>query len=71
MGRYLMHGGRAATLAQGKAIAQGDLYGQLVRQSAMLGYLDVIKIMAVIMICLIPLVFLMKRPAKGAGMRGH
>ncbi len=71
MGRYLMHGGRAATLAQGKAIAQGDLYGQLVRQSTMLGYLDVIKIMAVIMICLIPLVFLMKRPAKGAGMRGH
>ncbi len=71
MGRYLMHGGRAATLAQGKAIAQGDLYGQLVRQSAMLGYLDVIKILAVIMVCLIPLVFLMKRPAKGAGMRGH
>ncbi len=71
MGRYLMHGGRAATLSQGKAIAQGDLYGQLVRQSAMLGYLDVIKILAVIMICLIPLVFLMKRPAKGAGMRGH
>ena len=70
MGRYLMHGGRAATLAQGKAIAQGDLYGQLVRQSAMLGYLDVIKILAVIMICLIPLVFLMKRPAR-AQMRGR
>ena len=71
MGHYLMHGGRAATLAQGKALAQGNLYGQLVRQSAMLGYLDVIKILAVIMICLIPLVFLMKRPARGAGMRGH
>ena len=71
MGRYLMHGGRAATLEQGKAIAQGTIYGQLVRQSAMLGYLDVIKILAVIMICLIPLVFLMKRPPKGAGMRGH
>jgi len=71
MGHYLMHGGRAATLAQGKAIAEGNIYGQLVRQSAMLGYLDVIKILAVIMVCLIPLVFLMKRPAKGGGMRGH
>jgi DHA2 family multidrug resistance protein len=71
MGPYLMHGGRAATLAQGKAIAQGNLYGQLVRQSTMLGYLDVIKILALIMICLIPLVFLMKRPPRGGGHVGH
>jgi len=71
MGPYLMHGGRAATLAQGKAIAQGNLYGQLVRQSTMLGYLDVIKILAVIMVCLIPLVFLMKRPPKSGGHVGH
>jgi DHA2 family multidrug resistance protein len=71
MGRYLMHGGRAATLSQGKALAQGNLYGQLVRQSAMLGYLDVIKILALIMLSLIPLVFLMKRPPKAGGSRGH
>jgi DHA2 family multidrug resistance protein len=67
MGRYLMHGGRASTLAQGKAIAQGNVYGQLVRQSTMLAYLDVIKVLAVLMLLLIPLVFLMKRPPKGKG----
>ncbi len=67
MGRYLMHGGLASTLAQGKALAQGDLYGQLVRQSTMLAYLDVIKVLAVLMVLLIPLVFVMKRPPKGKG----
>ena len=68
LGRYLVeHGGRASSLAQGKALAQGNLYSQLLRQSAMLAYLDVIKVLAVAMLVLIPLVFFMKRPAKGKG----
>ena len=68
MGRYLMeHGGRAVTLAQGKAMAQGSIYNQFLRQVTMLAYLDVIKVLAVAALLLIPLVFLMKRPAKGKG----
>jgi len=33
----------------------------------MLAYLDVIKVLAVAMLCLIPLVFFMKRPPKAKG----
>ena len=33
----------------------------------MLAYLDVIKVLAVAMVLLIPLVFFMKRPPKGKG----
>ncbi|HEY1896786.1 MAG TPA: DHA2 family efflux MFS transporter permease subunit [Terracidiphilus sp.] len=68
LGRYLVeHGGRAVSLAQGKAMAQGSLYGQFLRQCTMLAYLDVIKVLAVTMLALIPLVFLMQRPRKGKG----
>ncbi len=67
MGSYLMHGGRAATLTQGKQLAQGNLYSQLLRQATMLAYLDVIKVLAVAMVLLIPLIFLMKRPPKAKG----
>ena len=68
LGHYLMeHGGRAVSLAQGKALAEGSLYGQFLRQCTMLAYLDVIKVLAVAMALLIPLVFFMKRPPKGKG----
>jgi DHA2 family multidrug resistance protein len=73
LGRYLVeHGGRAVSLAQGKALAQGNIYGQFLRQCSMLAYLDVIKVLAVAMLALIPLVFLMQRPRKGkSGPVGH
>lgn len=68
LGRYLVqHGGKVNSLAQGRAMAQGNLYGQLWRQATMLAYLDVIKVLAVAMLLLIPLVFLMKRPPKAKG----
>ncbi len=68
MGRYLLeHGGKVSSLAQGKSMAQGNLYSQLLRQATMLAYLDVIKVLALTMLCLIPLVFLMKRPPKAKG----
>jgi DHA2 family multidrug resistance protein len=72
LGRYLMeHGGKVSSLAQGKAMAQGSLYQQLLQQSTMLAYLDVIKMLAIAMVLAIPLVFLMQRPKKGGGPIGH
>ena len=72
LGRYLVeHGGRVSSLAQGKAMAQGRLYQQLLQQSTMLAYLDVIKMLAIAMVLAIPLVFLMTRPKKGGGPVGH
>jgi hypothetical protein len=65
------HGGKVSSLAQGKAMAQGTLYQQLVQQSTMLAYLDVIKLLAIAMALAIPLVFLMQRPKKGGGPVGH
>jgi DHA2 family multidrug resistance protein len=66
LGRYLAeHAGHAVSLAQGKAMAQGSIYNQFLRQCSMLAYLDVIKVLAIAMMCLIPLVFLMRRPPKG------
>jgi DHA2 family multidrug resistance protein len=68
LSRYLVqHGGKANSLTQGRALAQGNLYGQLLRQASMLAYLDVIKVLAVAMLLLIPLVFLMRRPPKSKG----
>ena len=72
LSRYLQHhDGVVASLAQGRAMAQGSLYGQLLQQSTMLAYLDVIKCLAIGMVVAIPLVFLMQRPKKGAMPMGH
>jgi hypothetical protein len=35
-------------------------------QSSLLAYVDIISIMAVAVLCLVPLAFLMKRPPKNA-----
>lgn len=71
LGRYLAHhSGAVSSLAQGRALAQGSLYQQLLRQSTMLAYLDVIKMLAIAMVLAIPLVFLMQKPKKGV-MPGH
>jgi len=68
MGRYLVeHGGKVSSLGQGRALAQGNLYSQLLRHATMLAYLDVIKVLALLMLFLIPLVFLMRRPPKAKG----
>jgi DHA2 family multidrug resistance protein len=74
LGRYLVeHGGHAFSLAQGRTMAQGNIYSQLLRQCTMLAYLDVIKILAIAALLLIPFVFLMKRPpkSKGGAPMGH
>jgi DHA2 family multidrug resistance protein len=72
LGRFLLqHQGKVSSLAQGRALAQGNLYQTLLQQSTMLAYLDVIKLLAIAMVAAIPLVFLMKRPKKGAAPVGH
>jgi DHA2 family multidrug resistance protein len=72
LGQYLaQHGPNTSSVAQGKALAQGNLYQQLLGQSTMLGYLDVIKMLAIAMMLAIPLAFMMQRPKKGAGPVGH
>src|SRR5580658_1399064 len=72
LGRFLVqHGPKISSLTQGKAMAQGTLYQQLVQQSTMLAYLDVIKLLAIAMALAIPLVFLMQRPKRGGAPMGH
>jgi DHA2 family multidrug resistance protein len=68
MAHYLMHAPRGpASMAQAKIMAQANIYSQLQRHTSMLSYLDVIAVLAVGSLCMVPLVFLMKKrkPAKG------
>ncbi len=51
--------------------AVGQVYGAIARHSAMSAYLDNFWIMAVCTLVVIPLVFLMKRPPKGAPAAAH
>jgi len=74
LARYLVHApGGPHSLAQARALARGSIYGQLQRQSAMLSYLDVIAVLAVGSLCMVPLVFLMKKrePGKGGAVMAH
>ncbi|MFY9940195.1 MAG: DHA2 family efflux MFS transporter permease subunit [Silvibacterium sp.] len=65
-------GGRTASMAQARQMAQGNIYGQLVTQSTVLAYLDVIAVLSVGSACMIPLVFFMKkRKAVKAEMAMH
>ena len=60
-------------IGERKAMAQGSIYNQFLRQCTMLAYLDVIKVLAIAMLLLIPLVFFMRRPPKhkGGAPMGH
>jgi MFS transporter, DHA2 family, multidrug resistance protein len=51
--------------------AQASLQGTLIRQATMLAYLDNFWLLGVAMLCLVPLVFLMKKPAPGGEMAVH
>ena len=46
--------------------AQALLYGEMLRQSAMLAFVDVFRILAWICVALIPLMLLMKPVKRGA-----
>jgi len=53
--------------------AQGLLYGMIQRQAAMQAFLDCFWLMGAIFLCIIPLMFLMKkaRPQKGPAVAAH
>ncbi|HEY1500523.1 MAG TPA: DHA2 family efflux MFS transporter permease subunit [Acidobacteriaceae bacterium] len=66
---HVQQGGLTASPAQARALAQGSLYQQLIRQSTQLAYLDVVSILSVCAACMIPLIFFMKKH-KGGGPAG-
>jgi DHA2 family multidrug resistance protein len=68
---HLQQSGITASPAQARALAQGSLYQQLVRQSTQLAYLDVIAILSIGTVCMIPLVFLMKKRKAGGPAAAH
>jgi MFS transporter, DHA2 family, multidrug resistance protein len=43
------------------------LSGMLQRQAVMLSFIDVFQLLGMVFLLMIPLIFLMKKPAKGAG----
>ena len=72
LARFFTHiGGRAPSMSQARQMAQGNIYGQLITQSTVLAYLDVIAVLALGSACMIPLVFFMKKRKAGAGVAVH
>jgi DHA2 family multidrug resistance protein len=67
----LQSGGITASPGQARALAQGNLYQQLVRQSTQLAYLDVIALLSIGAACMIPLIFLMKKRKAGGPAGAH
>jgi len=47
--------------------AYGRMNGLLMQQASALAYTDVVSWMVVVVACLVPLTFIMKRPPKDAG----
>ncbi|TMA25332.1 MAG: DHA2 family efflux MFS transporter permease subunit [Deltaproteobacteria bacterium] len=62
----LQHAGIGA--ARATKMATGAIYGQLIKQSQTLAYLDVLFLLAVFSAVMVPLVLLTKKPRPGAGM---
>ena len=58
--------GAGMAAAQASQAAQGELYRIVGRQATMLGYLDVFRALMVYTLCAMPVVFLLKAPAKNA-----
>jgi hypothetical protein len=71
LANHLQQRGLTASPAQARALAQGSLYQQLVRQSTQLAYLDVIAILSIGTVCMIPIVFLMKKRKPGGPAAAH
>jgi len=65
---YFQHiGGRAASAAQATQMAQSNVYQQLISQSTLLAYLDVIAALSAGAACMVPLAFLLKKRSHGPG----
>jgi len=68
---HLTQSGRTASSAQASAMAQGSIYQQLIRQCTQLAYLDVIAVLSIGTVCMIPLIFLMKKRKPGGPAAAH
>jgi len=64
-----MQGGLDAAAASQKAYAM--VQANVIRQATMLGYVDCFWLLGTIIICLVPVVFLMKRARPGGPMAAH
>jgi len=73
----VLHGASQAFQAHGSSSshavqqAYGLFSGIVERQAAMLSYLDNFRILAVLVLCMVPLVFVMKRPPRGGPISVH
>ena len=64
---------RGMDLATARKRACAALFGMVQRQAAMMSYIDVFFLLAVMFLLMLPLILIMKRPehAHGAGAMGH
>ncbi|MEP7074963.1 MAG: DHA2 family efflux MFS transporter permease subunit [Acidobacteriota bacterium] len=53
------------------AQAKGVLWAQVIKQSTMLAFLDAYRVLMILIICAIPLIFLLKKNKPGGGPGGH
>jgi MFS transporter, DHA2 family, multidrug resistance protein len=67
--QYLQSQG--ATAVDAATQAKGILWAQVVKQSTMLAFLDAYHILMILIICAIPLIFLLKKNKPGGGPGGH
>ena len=69
----MMHGAMQALQAHGSApaLAKEQAYGLIAanisRQSLVLSYVDTFRILAFLILCLVPIVFIIKKPAAADG----
>lgn len=67
--QYLQSQG--ATAIDAATQAKGVLWAQVVKQSTMLAFLDAYHVLMILIICAIPLIFLLKKNKPGGGPGGH
>jgi MFS transporter, DHA2 family, multidrug resistance protein len=58
---------RGADLVSAGQRAEAALFGMVLRQAAMLSFMDVFRLMGLLFVCLLPLLLLMKTPRAGRG----
>ncbi len=75
---YQIYHSRLASVLAAKGLppsgADGMMYGELVRQSTTLAFTDAFLVICILILCMLPLVFIMKRiemPAGGGPAAGH
>jgi DHA2 family multidrug resistance protein len=66
---YFMSQGASAAMATQQAYE--SVWGMVQRQAAMLAYNDTFRFLAVIFVCMIPLLFLLRKPKPGKAVMMH